>query len=244
MIFNHFFLKFRLQKIFLGTFLAVSSILPVNAQSVQITSFGHGSLLVKGGGHSILLNPFKAVGCAEGLREPDVQADVILASSELPDEGNRNLKGIFMVQPGSYQIGKLTFEGFSAPHDRVGGRRYGLTTAWQWIQGGINFVHLGGSATPPRFQDKLLFGQPDVLVIAVGGGSKVYTGEEAAAVVKYLEPKIVIPVQYVRGSKSSSCDQTTITPFLNAMEGVEVKDVGKTFTVRKVPNELRIHLMR
>lgn len=202
-------------------------------------------MLIKGGGHSVLLNPFKAVGCAEGLSEPkNVSADVVLASSELADEGNRNVRGLFLSEPGSYRIRDLALEGFTAPHDRFGGRRYGLATAWQWVQGGVNFVHLGGSVSPIRFQEKLLVGRPDVLVIAVGGGAKVYNAREAAAVVKYLNPKIVIPVQYVRGTNPSSCDQTGIEPFLEAMEGIQVRDVGKTFNVRgKISDELVIKLM-
>ena len=36
------------------------------AGGVSIRSFGHSSLLIKGDGKSVLLNPFKAVGCASG----------------------------------------------------------------------------------------------------------------------------------------------------------------------------------
>ena len=34
---------------------------------VTITSYGHSAVLVQGGGKRVLLNPFKAVGCAAGL---------------------------------------------------------------------------------------------------------------------------------------------------------------------------------
>ncbi len=245
MIFNCFLNRPIFQKVCLGIFLGFASISPVKADRVQIRSFGHSALLIKGGGHSVLLNPFKAVGCAEGLSEPNrVSADVVLASSDLADEGNRNVKGLFLSEPGSYRIGNLALEGFTAPHDRFGGRRYGLATAWQWVQGGVNFVHLGGSVSPIKFQQKLLIGRPDVLVIAVGGGAKVYNAREAAAVVKYLNPKIVIPVQYVRGTTPSSCDQTGIEPFLEAMEGIQAKNVGRVFNVRgKISDELVIRLM-
>mgnify|MGYP007106494850 CR=1 FL=1 len=64
-----------------------------------------------------MLNPFKAVACAEGLKEPNVNADVVLASSELVDEGARVAKGVFLVKPGPYRISGLNLEGFSAPHE-------------------------------------------------------------------------------------------------------------------------------
>ncbi|KGG13187.1 MULTISPECIES: MBL fold metallo-hydrolase [Prochlorococcus] len=245
MIFNHFLSGSIFKKTFLGIVLTFTAIAPVKADRIRITSYGHSALLIKGGGYSVLLNPFKTVGCAEGLKKlNNLQADVVLASSELADEGNRNVKGIFFSEPGSYRVRDLKIEGVQAPHDRFGGRRYGFTTAWQWVQDGTNFIHLGGSVTPLKLQQKLLFGRPDVLVIAVGGGSKVYSGKEAAAVVQYLKPKIVIPVQYARGKNLKNCDLTGIEPFLNALKDVQVKEVGRSFTLKsKIPDSLTVHLM-
>ena len=40
------------------------------ADGVTITSYGHSALLINGGGASVLVNPFKAVACAAGLKEP------------------------------------------------------------------------------------------------------------------------------------------------------------------------------
>ncbi len=217
----------------------------VMAGGVRITSYGHSSLLIKGGGHAVLLNPFKAVGCAAGLPEPRLRANVILASSELADEGARIAKGTFLVNPGSYRLRGLTFEGISAPHDRFGGRRFGLATLWQWNQGGLRFVHLGGVAAPLTPVQKVLIGRPDVLIIGVGGGAKVYNGLEAAAVVKELKPRRVIPVQYLRGLPVPDCDQTGIQPFLDAMAGTQVKKLGKSFTLStSLPAETIINLMR
>lgn len=143
------------------------------------------------------------MGCAKGLAEPRVTANVILASSELPDEGARIANGTFLSRPGSFRVGGLNLEGFSAPHDRIGGRRYGQSTLWRWQQGGLSFAHLGGTAAKLSGEDKVLLGRPDVLIIGVGGGGKVYNGKEAAEVVKALNPRRVIPVQYVSGEAPS-----------------------------------------
>ena len=102
-------------------------------------------------------------------------------------------------------------------------------------------MHLGGSATPINLEEKLLFGRPDVLFIAVGGGAKVYNGQEAAKVVKDLNPRIVIPAQYVRSQTlQDECDQTDIQPFLQAMEGIKVKTVGRSYKVRRKPSEATV----
>ena len=231
-----FFSKFREICVFgaIGLF----GFSPLNAEGVVIKSFGHSSFLVKGGGHSVLLNPFKAVGCAEGLIEPNVNADIVLASSNLVDEGYWNKNGVFFVNPGSYLIGGLKLEGFSALHDRDGGRRFGYGTYWQWNQGGLNFVHMAGIAGSLDPQDKLNLGRPDVLFLGVGGGAKIYNAKEAALVLDQINPKIVIPAQYLSslssGRRFKNCDQTEIQPFLDATKHIEHRKVGKKYVLPKI----------
>ena len=228
----------------LPAFFAATS--PLLANSLEIQNLGHSSILIRGKDQSVLLNPFRAVGCASGLVEPNISADIILASSLLPDEGAKNAKGLFLVKPGSYRIKDLNFEGFASPHDRVGGRRFGMSTLWRWKQNGLTFAHLGGAASPLTIQDRLLIGNPDVLFIAVGGGSKVYDAQEAAHVAEVLNPKIVIPVQYQRKGKDKipSCDQQGIEPFLEAMKDYKVRKVGKKYRLKqKISENQSIYLM-
>ena len=199
---------------------------------VTISSYGQRALLIQGGGQSVLLNPYRAVGCAAGLPEPRVNAGVVLASSELADEGARDVAGgRFLVQPGSYRIGGLELEGFASPHDRIEGRRFGKATIWRWQQGGLNFAHVGATAGPITGADKVLLGNPDVLIIGVGGGSKIYDGDEAADLVKQLNPRRVIPVQYVNGDAPAGCDQGGVQPFLDAMGGTPIRRVGRSQTL-------------
>jgi L-ascorbate metabolism protein UlaG (beta-lactamase superfamily) len=77
----------------------------------------------------------------------------------------------------------------------------------------------------------VLLGKPDVLIIGVGGGAKVYDGAEAAAVVRELTPRRVIPVQYVSGKPPANCDQGSVEPFLQAMAGTAVQRVGRTLSL-------------
>jgi L-ascorbate metabolism protein UlaG (beta-lactamase superfamily) len=199
---------------------------------VRITSFGHSALLIEGGGARVLLNPFRAVACAAGLSEPRVSADVILASSLLKDEGAAVASGRLLSKPGSYRVAGLNIEGIGVPHDRVDGRRFGLATVWRWRQGGLDFAHLGGTAGAISPADKVLLGRPDVLVIGVGGGAKVYDGAEAAAVVRELNPRRVIPVQYVRAGKApADCDQGGLQPFLEALGNPTVRKAGATLSL-------------
>ena len=212
---------------------------------VTITSLGHSAVVIRGGGATVLLNPFQAVGCAAGLSEPRLAADVILASSRLKDEGAPVASGRFLVKPGSYKVAGLTIEGIGAPHDRVGGRRYGLSTLWRWKQGGLDIVHLGSTAATLKPEDRVLLGRPDVLILGVGGGAKVYTGAEAAQVVKDLQPRRVIPVQYRSAPPSDSCDVGSIEPFLQAVAPAQVVRGGTTLSlVPPLGDQTVIQVMR
>ena len=151
-----------------------------------------------------------------------------------------------MVNPGSYRIKGLSLEGVSSPHDRLGGRRFGMSTLWRWKQNGLTFAHLGGAASPLTIKERLLIGNPDILFIAVGGGTKVYDAQEAANVVEVLKPKIVIPVQYQRKGKDKipSCDQQGVEPFLEAMKDYKVRKVGKKYRLKqKLSENQSIYLM-
>jgi L-ascorbate metabolism protein UlaG (beta-lactamase superfamily) len=212
---------------------------------VTITSYGHSALLIQGGGARVMLNPFRAVGCAAGLAEPRVGADVILASSQLPDEGAAVASGRFLVRPGSYRVAGLAIEGIAVPHDRFGGRRFGFSTLWRWRQGGLEFAHLGGTAGPLAPEDRVLLGRPDVLIIGVGGGAKVYSGAEAAAVVQQLRAVRVIPVQYRASGPTASCDLGSAASFLQALPGVPVRRVGGSVSlVPPLSGSTEILLMR
>ena len=186
------------------------------------------------------------MGCAAGLPEPRVQAGVILASSELADEGARDIAGgRFLVNPGSYRLNGLSLEGFASPHDRLEGRRFGNATIWRWEQGGLNFAHVGATAGPISPADRVLLGQPDVLIVGVGGGAKIFDASEAAELVKQLNPRQVIPVQYIKGETPANCDQVTVQPFLDAMAGTSVRDVGRRVQLPgALPDRTEITVMR
>ena len=49
--------------------------------------------------------------------------------------------------------------------------------------------------------------------------------------VNQLNPKRVIPVQYVNGEAPEGCDQDGVQPFLEAMGGTAVRRVGRTQTL-------------
>lgn len=197
-----------------------------NDSSVSIQWLGHTCFLFTSGETRILVNPFRTLGCTAKYRSPNVEAGLVLISSQLLDEGaveavpgNPRL----IYESGVYQFNGIKFQGIATAHDRVGGKRFGTNVAWLWNQNGINILNLGGAATPITIEQKILMGRPDVLLVPVGGGPKAYNPQEAKQVIQVLNPKLVIPTQYrTQAADPASCDIVALDEFLALMDGVPV----------------------
>ena len=203
------------------------------AGDLLLKSFGHSSFLIQGKGKSVLLNPFKAVGCASGLNEPKGEnADFILASSKLADEGYNPNNELMFVKPGTYQHKNSLLNGVAIPHDRVGGRRFGMATVWSWEQNNLKIVHMGGAAGEIDIENQIILSRPDILFISIGGGFKSYDGIEASDIVKILKPAIVIPVHFDRGKNiSDDCVFSNEDLFLENMQDFKVQYPNKSLEI-------------
>ena len=212
-------------------FLILCLLIPshVNAEELILKSFGHSQFLIKGNDKSILINPFKAVGCASQFRESlNIEKDLILASSRLADEGYNPNNDLMFFEPGTYEYDNLIFNGISVPHDRLNGRRYGNATVWTWNQSNFKIVHMGGAAGDITFEDQIIINRPDILFISIGGGIKSYSGKEAINIVEILNPKIIVPVHFLNTKKNiDDCDFSNEDKFLENMSQYKVKYIGK-----------------
>jgi L-ascorbate metabolism protein UlaG (beta-lactamase superfamily) len=198
--------------------------------SLTVEYLGHTCFLFTGGGRRVLVNPFRALGCTAGYRVPKVQADLVLVSSLLWDEGSaEGLPGNpkVLYEPGVYEIGGIRFQGISIAHDREGGRRFGNNVAWRWNQGGIRVLHLGGAAAPIEVEQRILMGNPDLALIPVGGGSKAYDPQEAKQAMESLKPKVMIPTQYLTAAADkNACDLVPVDEFLKLVEGMNIRKIN------------------
>ena len=225
---------------------------PAQAQSggVTIQYLGHTCFLFSGGGRRILVNPFRPGGCTAGYRAPKPAADLVMISSRLLDEGA--VDGLvgnprILFEPGVYQLNGLQVQGIGTDHDDVGGKHFGSNVVWKWSQGGVNLLHMGGAAAPITTEQQILMGRPDVLLLPVGGGPKAFTPEEAQAAVQRLNPKLVIPTQFLTSAAdSSACDILPVDNFLSLMSGTPTQNVGSSITVAAgdLPSSLQIRVMK
>ena len=214
-----------------------SSLAQDTSESLTIQYLGHTCFLFTGSGLKVLVNPYESAGCTAGYTLPNIEPDVVLTSSFLLDEGAIDAVAgdpkVFSDR-GTNQFQSLKFQGFSLPHDRQGGRRFGNNIAWRWTQGGVDILHLGGAAAPLATEDKILLSGADVLLIPVGGGMKAYNPQEARQTVKILNPKMVVPTHYLtNASNKENCDLASVDEFLTLVQDMEIAQVGSdrlTFT--------------
>jgi L-ascorbate metabolism protein UlaG (beta-lactamase superfamily) len=203
--------------------------------SVTIQALGHTCFRFSGSGRRILVNPFRPIGCTAGYSAPLVEADLVMISSRLLDEGA--VEGLpnnprVLSEPGIYNFTDMRVEGFSSDHDREGGRRFGQNVMWRWNQGGLMILHMGGAAAPVTIEQQILIGRPDVALVPVGNGPKAYSAQEAREAIAALNPRIVIPTHYrTQAADEAACDITPLDEFLALMEGTSVRQSSGSLTL-------------
>lgn len=197
--------------------------------TLTIESLGHTCFRFTGGGVRILVNPFRRIGCTRYFAPAVAEADLVLISSRLFDEGylqelveNDLLTGEddsrVLSAARDYTFDSVSLTGSAVPHDRVGGRRFGQNIIWRWRQAGVSVVHMGGAAAPLGATAQTLFNRPDLLFVPVGGGPKAYGPAEAVQAVQTLKPKIVVPTHYATaGADAAQCDIGPLEEFLSLM---------------------------
>lgn len=220
----------------------------VQAQTSNVTVewFGHTCFLISGGGKRILVNPYRATGCTAGYKKTLPQADIVLISSQLFDEGYvEDLPGepTILWQAGPFAVEGMMFNGIRLDHanmERFRGWRFPPNIAWAWEQGGIHFLHLGGAGEEMDIDDFILSGGiADVVMLPVGGtdayvdGSppfppKGYLPEQAVKALDLLNPKIILPTHYLSEAADDSCRLKPVDDFLALVNPEEMKVVRST----------------
>ena len=173
---------------------------------MRIRSYGQSAFLITGG-QSVFIDPFGELDglAARGLQFDyppieGVEADLLLVTHEHADHNAVEVIG------GSPQILRSTAGTFESPlgevvaiaseHDDVAGTQRGPNTIFCFALDGLRLCHFGDfgqAALRPEQQQAI--GEVDVLFLPVGDGPTV-GGERAAAIVRALSPRVVVPMHY------------------------------------------------
>jgi L-ascorbate metabolism protein UlaG (beta-lactamase superfamily) len=174
---------------------------------MNVRWYGQSAFLLRGG-QTVFVDPF---GDMEGLAARGMQfnyppvrgveAELLLVTHEHGDHNAVEVIG------GSPPILRSTAGRFNSPvgeviavaseHDDVAGTKRGPNTIFCFGLDGLRICHFGdfGQAAELREEQRRAIGEVDVLFLPVGGGPTV-GGESAAAIVRALRPRLVVPMHY------------------------------------------------
>ncbi len=145
---------------------------------------------------SILIDPFSK---EVGLRVPRLTDDIFLVTHEHYDHDNVAdvPETSFVIRgPGEYEKSGVHIEGVLSYHDNAQGIERGLNTIYIIRIEDMRICHLGDLGQKELTAEQVeTIGSVDILFIPVGGKYTI-NGAEAAAVIRQIEPKIIIPMHY------------------------------------------------
>jgi L-ascorbate metabolism protein UlaG (beta-lactamase superfamily) len=176
---------------------------------------------------------------------PGWEGSLVVTASR-PDPARIDPTGIdkaaFIVEgPGEYEIGGLAIKGIPTPRSQEGTDR-AINTVFVLETEGLTICHMGQLRDPMGAQSRQALGAIDILILPAGGEGTIGP-EEAAGIVRQLEPKVVLPV-YAGANTGATADES-----MKRMLGEIAVDAGDpiprlNITRSNLPAELRVVLLR
>jgi L-ascorbate metabolism protein UlaG (beta-lactamase superfamily) len=172
---------------------------------MRIRWFGQSAFLLSGE-QSVFVDPFGDMGrlASRGLefRYPPIEgvtAELVLVTHEHAD--HNAVEGVggeprVLRSPGTHESPIGDVVGIASEHDSAAGTERGPNTIFRFLLGGLRVAHLGDFGQPGlRPEQRAALGEIDVLFLPVGGGPTI-GGSEAAALVREVDPRLVVPMHY------------------------------------------------
>jgi L-ascorbate metabolism protein UlaG (beta-lactamase superfamily) len=163
--------------------------------AMEITYLGHSCFKIKGRQATVLTDPFSP-DTGYNLGKP--AAGIVTISHSHP--GHNYVHGVagpprVIERPGEYEVGGVLVIGIGTYHDNEKGSRRGKNTVYVIEMEELSICHLGDLGHPLSDSQLEEIGKVDILMVPVGGVSTIGAAS-AAALVRQMEPRIVLPMHY------------------------------------------------
>ena len=167
-----------------------------------------------------------------GCKDVSVKDSVEVVTEERFSVGD-SVHKVFFDRPGEYEVGDVSITGIAARRHVDTENEDCGTTIYKLAIGGIKGVLLGN--IQPKLSDEQLetIGVVDFVIVPVGGGGYTLDPTDAAAAVRQLDPKAVIPVHYSDPAISYDMPQAGVDEFIKEL-GASVIEVGSKWKVKKL----------
>lgn len=196
---------------------------------MDVTWLGHGCFRLRGRGAAVVTDPYPP---AIGLKLQRMDADLVTVSHDHEDHNYTQVvrDGAYEIRgPGEYEVAGVSVVGLPTYHDAEKGAKQGRNTVYLIEIDDVRVCHLGDLGHKLGDAEAEAVASPDVLLIPVGGRTTM-NGEQAAEVVRQLEPRYVIPMHYaIPGLK---LDLDPVDRFLKEM-GTTASEAQPKLSVQK-----------
>lgn len=208
---------------------------------MEITWLGYSCFRLKGKNITIITDPYSS---DLGYTSIKSSADIVTVSHNHPNHSNITAvigQPRIISRPGEYEIGGALVIGISTFHDSQSGAALGKNTVYAIEVDDITICHLGDLGYPLSSNQKEELGNIDILLVPVGGGTTI-SASQAAALIRNIEPKVVIPMHYRTPTLTKELDP--VDKFLKEMGLTEVIPQSKlTVSRANLPSNLQVMIL-
>ena len=170
------------------------------------------------GGNSIIISTKKTTAVIDpklsvvGLKDLKTKDAVEIATEARFSVGGEEAR-LAIEGPGDYEIGDFSIHGIPAIRHLDTEATEPLSTMYRIEVGDIRIALIGNIAPKLSEDQQEEIGLVDILVLPVGGGGYTLDATSAAAIVRQIDPKMVIPVHYADREVTYEVPQDTLETF-------------------------------
>jgi L-ascorbate metabolism protein UlaG (beta-lactamase superfamily) len=165
-----------------------------------------------------------------GLKDLTVKNAVEIATESRFSLGDNDAK-LRIEGPGEYEVGDASIKGVSAVRHIDNNATEPLSTIYRIELGEVRIAIIGNIA--PKLSEEQLeeIGVVDVVAIPVGGSGYTLDATSAAALVRQIDPRVVIPVHYADPALTYEVPQESLDVFVKELSA-PVEDAGTKYKVK------------
>jgi len=157
----------------------------------------------------------------------DIKSDDTIEIATEPRFALNNKEAHLLLEgPGEYELGDFSIRGVSATRHIDTSADEKVATIYR-IEVGEARIAVLGNIDPKLSEEQLEgLGVIDILIVPVGGGGYTLDATSAAALVRQIDPKVVIPTHYADSAIKYEVPQDTLETFTKEL-GAPVETVSK-----------------
>ena len=146
---------------------------------------------------------------------------------------------VVVDRPGEYEVRDISIVG-SAAERLIDHDKSLNATVYRVTIGDVRFAVIGHVATPLTEDQLEALGVVDVAIVPVGGSGYTLDAHQAVAVVRQLDPKVIIPTHFADKAVQYEVPQMDLEPFLKELSAPQHEKTAKWKVKGPLPDTLTV----